>query len=106
MSPLPGCNIGNFTEQYLNLDSFDKYLPGTNAWCWMRAVADRVCEIWGYWMSHFVQLEADEAHLHVEEDELLPVGVFLGDANEARDVDARAEQLQVLHQLRWLVLGV
>jgi len=49
---------------------------------------------------------ANSADLDVEEDELLPVRVLLGDPDEARDVDARAEKLQVLHQLLGPVLGV
>ena len=41
--------------------------------------------------------------LHVQEDQLLPVMELLADADEAGDVDARTEQLQVLHQLLHLV---
>ena len=44
--------------------------------------------------------------LHVQEDQLLPVVVVLAHADEARDVEPRAEELQVLHQLLVLVLGV
>ena len=40
---------------------------------------------------------------HVQEHQLLPVAVFLAHAYEARDVEARAEQFQVLHQLGVLV---
>ncbi len=40
---------------------------------------------------------------YVQEDQLLPVAVLLADAYEAGDVEARAEQLQMLHQLVVLV---
>ena len=41
--------------------------------------------------------------LHIQEDQLLPVVELLADTDEAGDVDASAEQLQVLHQLLHLV---
>ena len=41
--------------------------------------------------------------LYVQEDQLLPVVELLTHTDEARDVDARAEQLQVFHQLFDLV---
>lgn len=41
--------------------------------------------------------------LHIQEDQLLPVVELLADTDEAGDVDACAEQLQVLHQLLHLV---
>jgi len=43
---------------------------------------------------------------HVQEYQLAPVVLLLARADEARDVEPRAEQLQVLHQLVRLVLGV
>ena len=44
--------------------------------------------------------------LDVQEDQLFPVVVVLAHADEAGDVEPRAEQLQVLHQLLVLVLGI
>ena len=41
--------------------------------------------------------------LYVQEDQLLPVVELLTHTDQARDVDACAEQLQVLHQLLNLV---
>ena len=43
---------------------------------------------------------------HVQEDKLAPVLLLLAHTDEARDVEARRKQLQVLHQLLRLVLGV
>lgn len=45
-------------------------------------------------------------HLDVQVHQLLPVLLLLAYAYEARDVDALAKQLEVLHQLVRLELGV
>lgn len=45
-------------------------------------------------------------HLDVQVHQLPPVSLFLAHPDEPWDVEALAKQLQVLHQLLWLELGI
>jgi hypothetical protein len=55
---------------------------------------------------HHLQRVVKLVILFVQERELAPQHLAVRDADEARNVDARAEQLEVLHELGGLVVGV